>query len=168
MNSWTKPVYIKFRLWFLLIILIVLGIIVSGVVLHKNYAFHNLFFRSLSLSKIESIYVYNCYEQGIKALSAEESEAVVSLLRNIRLKGEPYKKYSLLGDNGNNYHVKLKNGISFDLNLSGGNPGAYIINDEAYIIGCREDLSTSDEFENIWCLEELYSEYIKKYYPNNK
>lgn len=168
MNFWTKPIYVKFRLRFLLILAIIFGIIVFGVVLYKNCAFHNLFFKTLSLDKIESIYVYNYYRQGTTALSAEEAEEVVSLLRNIRLKGEPYKDFKLMGDQGDDYHIRLKNGISFDLNLSGGNPGAYIINDEGYVIGYREDPSATDEFENIWCLEELHRKYLKKYYPQNK
>ena len=53
MRFWTKPIYVKFRLRSLLILLIALGIIVSGVVLYKNYVFHNLFFKTLSLDKIE-------------------------------------------------------------------------------------------------------------------
>jgi hypothetical protein len=167
-SFWTKPIYVKFRLWSLLILLIVLGIIISGVVLYKNYVFHNLFFRTLSLDKIESICVYNYYGQGATVLSEEETEAVVSLLRHIRLKEEPFKNFGLLGDQGDDYHIRLKNGISFDLDLSGGNPGVYIINDRAYSIGCREDLNAAEDFENIWRLEELHSEYVKKYYPNDK
>lgn len=168
MSFWTKPICVKFRLWSLLILLIVLGIIISGVVLYKNYVFHNLFFKTLSLDKIESICVYNYYGQGTTVLSKEETEEMVSLLCNIRLKEEPFKDYGLLGDQGDDYHIRLKNGISFDLNLSGGNPGAYIINDDGYVIGYREDLSATDDFENIWRLEELHSVLIKKYYPNDK
>lgn len=167
MRFWTKPIYVKFRLRCLLILLIALGIIVSGVVLYKNYVFHNLFFKTLSLDKIESICVYNDYGQGTTVLSEEETEEIVSLLRNIRLKEEPFENYGLLGDHGDDYHISLKNGISFDLNLSGGDPGVYIINDRAYSIGYWEDLSSADDFENIWRLEELHSEYVEKYYPND-
>ena len=165
MSFWTKPIYVKFRLWSLLILLIILGIIISGVVLYKNYVFHNLFFKTLSLDKIESICVYNDDRQGTTVLSEEETEAVVSLLRNIRLKEEPFINYGLIGDQDNGYHIKLKNGISFDLNFSGGNPGVYIINDRAYSIGYREDLSAAEDFENIWRLEELHSEHVKNTIP---
>jgi len=168
MSFWTKPIYIKFRLWFLLIFLIVLGIIISGVVLYKNYVFHNLFFNTLSIDKIETICVYNYYGQGVTVLSNEEAKEVISLLRNVRLKEEPYKSYKLLGDQGDDYNIRLKNGISFDLNLSGGDPGAYIINDDGYVIGYRENPNSVEDFENIWCLEELHSVLIKKYYPNDK
>ncbi len=169
MSFWTKPIYVKFRLWYLLILLLALGIIISGVVLYKNFVFHNLFFKTLSLDKIESICVYDYYEQGKTELSKEEAEEVVSLLRNIRFKEEPYKEFGLIGGHGRCYYIRLKNGISFDLNLSGGNPGVYIINIvDAYSIGYREDPSTADEFNNLWCLEDLYYEYVKKYYPNAK
>lgn len=168
MGFLTKPIYVRFRVRTLLILLIVLGLIVAGVVLYKNYIFHNLFFQKLSIDKVDSICIYNYYEQGSTALSMQETDNVISLLRNIRLKEEPFKNYALIGDQGDDYHIRLKNGISFDLNLSGGNPGVYIINDRAYSIGYREDLNAADDFENIWRLEELHSEYIKKYYPNDK
>ena len=168
MSFLTKPVYVRFRVRTLLILLIVLGLIVAGVVLYKSYVFHNLFFQTLSIDKVDSIYIYNYYERGSTALSMEETDDVISLLRNIRLKEEPFKNYAQLGDQGADYHIKLKNGISFDLNLSGGDPGMYIINDEAYSIGYWEDQSAADDFKNIWCLEELHSAYIKEYYPNNE
>lgn len=168
MNIWTKPIHIKIRVWLLLALLIALGLVVIGAVLYKNYVFHNLFFKTLSSDKIESISVYGYYGKGPTVLSPQEKEDVVSLLRNIRLKEEPYTNYGLIGDKGVDYHIKLKNGISFDLDLSGGDPGVYVINNKAYSIGYREDQSTSGDFENIWRLEELYSKHVKKYYPNDK
>ena len=168
MNIWKKPVYIKMRVWLLLVLLIALGLVVTGAVLYKNYVFHNLFFKTLSSDKIESISVYGYYGKGPTVLSPQEKEDVVSLLRNIRLREEPYTNYGLIGDKGVDYHIKLKNGISFDLDLSGGDPGVYIINNKAYSIGYREDQSASGDFENIWQLEELYSRYVEKYYPNDK
>ena len=168
MSFWTKAIYVKFRVRTLLILLIILGLVIATVMLYKNYVFHNLFFQTLSIDKVDSICIYNYYQQGSTALSTQETNNVIALLRNIRLKEEPFKNYELIGDHGDGYHIRLKNGISFDLNLSGGNPGVYIINDGAYSIGYREDLNTADDFENIWRLEELHSELIKKYYPKDK
>ena len=168
MNIWTKPIYIKMRVWFLLALLIALGLVVTGTVLYKNYVFHNLFFKTLSSDKIESISVYGYYGKGPTVLSPQEKEDVVSLLRNIRLREEPYTNYGLIGDKGVDYHIEMKSGISFDLNLSSGDPGVYIVDDKAYSVGYREDQSTSGDFENIRCLEELYSRYVEKYYPNDK
>lgn len=168
MNIWTKPIYIKIRIRFLLVLLIILAIVVAGVVLYKNYVFHNLFFKTLSSDNIESVSVYGYYGKGPTALSRQETEDVVLLLRKIRVKEEPYTNYGLIGNKGDGYHIRLKNGITFDLDFSGGDPGVYIINNKAYSIGYREDLSTYPDFENIWRLEELYDTYVEKYYPDDK
>ena len=168
MNIWTKPIYIKMRVWVLLVLLIVLGILVSSAVLYQNYVFHNLFFKTLSPDKIESVSVYSYYGKALTPLSNQETEDVIALLSNIRLKEAPYVDYGVTGDKGTDYRIKLKNGIQFDFNLSGGDPGVYIINGKAYSVGYRDDPNASEDFENIWHLEELYRDHIKKYYPNAK
>ena len=168
MNIWTKPIYIKMRVWVPLVLLIVLGILVSSAVLYQNYVFHNLFFQTLSPDKIESVSVYSYYDKALTPLSTQEKEDVTALLANIRLKEAPYVDYRVTGDKGTDYHIKLKNGIHFDLNLSGGDPGVYIINGKAYSVGYRDDPNASEDFENIWRLEELYNTHREKYYPNDK
>ena len=168
MNIWTKPIYIKMRAWVLLLLVIVRGILISGAVLYQNYVFHNLFFKTLSTNKIESVSVYSYYGKESTVLMAQETEAVVSLLANVRLREEPYADYRLTGDKGNDYHITLKNGIQFDLNVSGGDPGVYIINGKAYCVGYRDDPNASGDFENIWQLEALYNSHREKYYPNDK
>lgn len=168
MNILTKSIYIKMRLWVLLLLLAVLGSLVFTLVLYQNLAFHNLFFKNLSAGKIEAVSVYSYYEKESTVLTAQETEAVVALLCNIRLKEEPYVDYRITGDKGNDYHIKLKNGIEFDLNLSGGDPGVYIINGKAYSVGYRDDPNASGDFANIWQLEELYNSHREKYYPNDK
>lgn len=165
MKFWTKPIYIRFSVKALLLCLLLLSLLLTGIVFYKNYIFHNWFFKTLSTDKIEAIYVYNSGEQEKSMLTEQETEAVVSLLRNVRLKEEPYKNYKLLGDRGNDYHIKLKSGISFDLNLSGGDPGVYIFNGNGYSVGYRDDPDAAEAFENLWRLEELYRGHTQKYYP---
>lgn len=167
MKVWTKPIYIRFSVRTLLVCLLVLSLLVTGVILYKRYVFHNLFFKTLSADSIDAIYIYAPYSQEKSALSKEEIEATVSLIRNIRVQEEPYANYALIGDQGNDYHICLKNGISFDLNLSGGDPGVYIFNGDGYSIGYRDDPEAIAAFENLWRLEELHREHLDKYYPEN-
>ena len=165
MKIWTRPIYIHLSLKTLLIVLLISGLLIAGFVLYKNYVFHNWFFQTLSVEKIEAIYVYNSYEREKSLLSQHETENVVLFLRNIHIKEEPYKNYALIGNHGNAYHIQLKNGISFDLNLSGGDPGVYIIDGDGYSIGYRDEPGTAEAFENLWHFEELHREHIEKYYP---
>lgn len=166
MEIWTKPIYIKFRVRTLLIFLVILGILITGVVLYKNFVFHNLFFQNLSIDDIESIEIYHNVRLGETAvLSTQDAEAVISLLRNIRLEEEPYSDYGVIGGHGNDFHIKLKNGIRFDLQLAGGDPGVYIFNGDGYSIGYRDDPDTAEKFKNIWRLDALYEELADKYFP---
>ena len=151
----------------LLILLLVLILIVAGVVLYKNAVLHNLFFRSLSLDNVQSISVYNDFGCDMIQLSQEEMKQMLPLLCKIRLKGKPYKNIGLMGDRGYDYHIRLKNGVEFDLNLSGGNPGMYVIGEDAYIVGYRDDPEAAKDFENIWRLEAFHEIHMNKYYPES-
>lgn len=149
----------------LLILSLVLALVVALTVLYNNYVFHNLFFQGLSSENVESVSVYNYNGKGMTQLSPQETAETVALLRKIRFREEPYKNFGLMGDKGDDFHIKLKNGIEFDLNLSGGDPGVYIIGENAYSIGYRDDPNTAEAFENLWELEALYDSYALKYSP---
>lgn len=165
MKLLTKPIYIRFPVATLLVLLLVLALVITGFVLYRNRVFHNLFFQTLSSNNVRSISIYSAYEKELTPLSQEETDALIPLLRNIRLKEEPYQYYGLIGDQGNDYRIELKNGITFDLNLSGGDPGVYIFGEDAYSIGYRNDPEAAADFENLWNLEAMYRIHTEKYYP---
>lgn len=165
MKLLTKPIYIRLCVSTVLVLLLILALLITGIVLYNNHVFHNLFFQNLSEEDVETVFVYSRYGQDLAQLTQEETEAVITLLRNIRLQEEPYKDVKLLGGFGNGYHIRLKNGIAFDLKPSGGDPGLYIFGEWAYSIGKRDDPESAAAYENLWRMEELYRAHMKKYYP---
>lgn len=157
MDFWMKPVYIRVRVRSVLLLLLFLVLACTGIVLYRNYVFHNLFFQTLSENQIEGIYIYQEYQKESTILSNEDTQDVISLLNGIRLKEEPYKKFGVMGDRGNDYHIQMKNGKSFDLNV-------VFIGDRAYyIIG--EDAYPVEYNENCAAIRALYREHRQKYYP---
>ena len=165
MEYWLKPIYIKFRVRTLLIVLVILVLIITGVVLYQNYVFHNLFFRSLTAGNVESVSVYHyAYQPKTVTLSKQEAEEVLALLRNIRLYEEPYKNFGMTGFPAT-YNIKLKNGRSFELQAAVvGERSVYILDGDAYNVGSCLDDKVTDKVENILHLEELYNKYIEQYF----
>lgn len=170
MEFWLKPIYIKFRVRTLLIVLVILALIITGVVLYQNYVFHNLFFRNLTAAKVESVSVYHyAYEPKSVTLSEQEAEEVLALLRNIRLCEEPYKEFGINGGFPPTYRIQMKNGRSFELQAAVvGEHSVYILDEDAYNVGSYFDDAAADKVENILHLEELYNKYIEKYFQPPK
>lgn len=149
------------------IVILGLCVIITCTVLYRRFVFHNLFFQNLDEDLVKSVWVYDHFGRGLSELSPEDTERALALIRQIRIHREPYKNYELMGDSGWDLQVRLRCGIVFNLNLGGGDPGVYIIDDNAYSVGHRTDLSAQADFENIWALEELCSRLREAYYPQN-
>lgn len=160
MKFLTKPFYIKLRLRDLLILFLCAAFLVIGFFLYKSYAFHNLFFRSLSENKIESVYIYDRDGQSLTALEDAQIAQLVPLLRNIRLTEEPYVDFGVLGDYGNDFQIRLKSGIVLELNVYGGEPACYIINGESYPV------QTAD-IESLHRLEVFYKNSLALKTPHS-
>ena len=152
MKFLTKPICIKLRLRDLLILVLCAALLVTSLFLYKSYAFHNLYLCSLSENKIEVIYIYDRYGQNPTALGAAELAQLVPLLRNIRLTEEPYTNFGVLGDYGDDFQIRLKNGMVLELNLYGGEPACYIINGKGYPV-------QATDLENLHRLEEFCKTY---------
>ena len=162
-SNLTKPIFIKFRLSTLLIVLLILALLVTGVVLYRNYVFHNWFFSTLSADKVEAIYIGNCYHPETQ-LPEEAAQAVIMLLRNIHLEEEPYKNVAFFGS-GAAYRIRLKNGTEFKLTAYSGGPLMYVFGTDGYKVGERNDPESVAVYENILQLEKLLQEYIDAYCP---
>lgn len=160
-----KPIYIRIPVAALLVLALVLALGITGWVLYDNYVFHDLFFMNLEQADIASVSVYSNHGKELTPLSEEEVEAMLPLLRKIRLREEPYKNVGTMGGR-TAYRIELKNGRAFDLDLFGGDPGMYILGEDAYSIGYRDDPVASEDFENLWALEEMCSAHQAKYYPS--
>ncbi len=162
-SNLTKPISIKFRLSTLLIALLILTLLITGVVLYKNYVFHNWFFSTLSADKVEAIYVGDLYHPETQ-LPEDAAQVVITLLRNIRLEEEPYKNVAFFGP-GAAYRIRLKNGTEFKLMAYAGNPLMYVFGTDGYKVGEMNDPESVAVHENILQLDKLLQEYMDTYCP---
>ena len=156
MEFWLRPVYIRVRIRTLLILLLALTSIWTGIILYRNYVFQNLFLKNLSTHLIEEICIYQEYQKDCTALDSDDTQAVISCLNGIRLKEEPYKDFHIVGDRGNDYLIRLKNGKSFVLNM-------FIIGDQAYYV-FNQDTYPVEHNENFQTFRTLHEAHMQKYY----
>ena len=165
MEHWLKPVYIKFRVRTLLIVLVILALIITGAVLYQNYVFHNLFFRNLTAGNVKSVSVYHyAYQPKTVTLSDQEAEEVLLLLRNIRLQEEPYTDFGMTVHPAT-FCIQMKSGRSFELQAAVvGERGVYILDGDAYSVEDYADEKVASGIENINHLEELYEKYVRQYF----
>ena len=153
MDFFKKTIEIRFRLRSLLIVLLCLGLLVAGVAMYQGYVFHNLFFSCLNFDAIASVQVCHPDGETFSDLNDSQTKELAFLLRNIRLRSEPYQDFGILGDKGIDYRISLKNGIVFDLNIYCGEPACYIINGLAYP-------AEASDHHNLLLLEALYNSHI--------
>lgn len=158
------------------LVVLVAGIVVSWQTSHPDM---RTVLKRLDVSQVESIAVYRSHfspalepETGI---SESDAERVVSLLRQVRLSGEPTQDYA--NWQGLNihpfFHVKLKNGTEFDFSAC---PPFFLTNTEnlGYIPHQRREntimgyQSPQDHFDEdyqlSWQIIYLYYEMENKYF----
>lgn len=140
----------------LLMILLALVLVVVGVVMYRNYTFHNWFFRSLSANHIETVTIFAENSQSTATLSSEETEALVALMKDIRLSEKPYKNVQVMVNYGG-YEIVFKSGIRFCMKiLSVEDVGMIVIDEKFYpVADLREEEAL--ETKKFQMLEALYT-----------
>lgn len=147
----------------LLMILLALVLVVVGVVMYRNYAFHNRFFDTLSTGNIESVTIFADNDRQTDALDRKEIEELVMLMKNIRLSEKPYKNVQVMGSYGG-YEIVFKTGIRFCVGiLSLEEVGLVVIGENFHPVADLGDVD-SLETKNFLMLESLYSQHVANYF----
>ena len=147
----------------LLAILLALVLVVVGAEMYRNHIFHNWFFRTLSADHIESVTISAENSQTTATLSSEEAEALVALMKGIRLSEQPYKNVQVVGNYGG-YEIVFKSGIRFCMKVSIVEDVGMIVIDENFypVADLREEEAL--EAKNFRMLEDLYSQQAANHF----
>ena len=110
-------VTLRIPVWALLMLVLAVILTVTGVALYRNYIFHTWFLSGLDGTDIASVTVNVPDEALTTSMLPGEIDELARLLRNIRIKEEPYKNLQQFGTAGSTFEVLLQSGVRITLSV---------------------------------------------------
>ncbi len=156
-SIFNKEIQIKTNL---LTILIVCTLLFVPAVFFLTNGVQNLMFATISVEQVDTITVNAQTGERNATLSQTDVEALVPLLRKVRLVGRSVRLYETEVRNPQ-YTVQLKSGKCFDIACDKGyRTGYYIVNGRGYIVKDSHD-------NNRMAINELYHDFLanREYFP---